>query len=165
MAEQRAAPPKTFTELILRLQHYWSARGCAMLQGYDLEVGAVQDRPEKLELEIARERRHGADTQDLAGGAGRTIAHDIHQLVAGAPDGLGVVERDPPCLGELEAAAAARKEHLAQAVFQLLQLDAQRRRREVQALGGAGDAQLAGDGPKITQMVIIEEGRHAFLVK
>jgi glycyl-tRNA synthetase alpha chain len=46
MAETRAAPPATFTELILRLQMYWSAQGCAMLQGYDQEVGAGTMNPQ-----------------------------------------------------------------------------------------------------------------------
>ena len=30
----------TFQEVILRLQEYWSAQGCALLQPYDMEVGA-----------------------------------------------------------------------------------------------------------------------------
>jgi glycyl-tRNA synthetase alpha chain len=30
----------TFQELILKLQGYWGARGCALLQPYDMEVGA-----------------------------------------------------------------------------------------------------------------------------
>ena len=30
----------TFQELILRLQTYWAAQGCALLQPYDMEVGA-----------------------------------------------------------------------------------------------------------------------------
>ena len=29
-----------FQDLILRLQNFWGARGCALLQPYDLEVGA-----------------------------------------------------------------------------------------------------------------------------
>ena len=45
MAE-RASAPKTFTELILRLQSFWSAQGCALLQGYDLEVGAGTMNPQ-----------------------------------------------------------------------------------------------------------------------
>ena len=45
MAEQKAAAPQTFTELILRLQNFWSERGCAILQGYDLEVGAGTMNP------------------------------------------------------------------------------------------------------------------------
>jgi glycyl-tRNA synthetase alpha chain len=30
----------TFQQLILRLQHYWDQQGCALLQPYDMEVGA-----------------------------------------------------------------------------------------------------------------------------
>jgi glycyl-tRNA synthetase alpha chain len=32
--------PRTFQELIFALQEYWSARGCVILQPYDMEVGA-----------------------------------------------------------------------------------------------------------------------------
>jgi glycyl-tRNA synthetase alpha chain len=46
MAEPRIAAPQTFTELILRLQTYWSERGCAILQGYDQEVGAGTMNPQ-----------------------------------------------------------------------------------------------------------------------
>jgi glycyl-tRNA synthetase alpha chain len=44
MPETRAAP-QTFTELILRLQGFWADRGCAILQGYDQEVGAGTFNP------------------------------------------------------------------------------------------------------------------------
>src|SRR2546421_12233529 len=30
----------TFQELILKLQSYWGAKGCALLQPYDMEMGA-----------------------------------------------------------------------------------------------------------------------------
>ena len=38
-----ATPPSnmlTFQQIILRLQQYWDAQGCALLQPYDMEVGA-----------------------------------------------------------------------------------------------------------------------------
>ena len=34
------AKPKSFQDLILTLQSYWAAQGCAILQPYDMEVGA-----------------------------------------------------------------------------------------------------------------------------
>src|SRR3546814_18256632 len=34
-----AQPPLSFQDLILTLQHYWSERGCVVLQPYDLEMG------------------------------------------------------------------------------------------------------------------------------
>lgn len=37
--------PKTFQELILRLQQYWAELGCVLLQPYDMEVGAGTFHP------------------------------------------------------------------------------------------------------------------------
>jgi len=37
--------PKSFQEIILRLQNYWTAQGCAVLQPYDMEVGAGTFHP------------------------------------------------------------------------------------------------------------------------
>ena len=37
--------PQSFQEIILRLQNYWAAKGCAILQPYDMEVGAGTFHP------------------------------------------------------------------------------------------------------------------------
>ncbi|MEM6441402.1 MAG: glycine--tRNA ligase subunit alpha [Pseudomonadota bacterium] len=37
--------PRSFQEILLRLQTYWAARGCAVLQPYDMEVGAGTFHP------------------------------------------------------------------------------------------------------------------------
>ena len=37
--------PKSFQEIILRLQNYWAEQGCAILQPYDMEVGAGTFHP------------------------------------------------------------------------------------------------------------------------
>jgi len=37
--------PQSFQEIILRLQAYWAGKGCAMLQPYDMEVGAGTFHP------------------------------------------------------------------------------------------------------------------------
>ena len=37
--------PKSFQEIILRLQSYWSEKGCAIVQAYDMEVGAGTFHP------------------------------------------------------------------------------------------------------------------------
>lgn len=37
--------PKSFQEIILRLQVYWASKGCALLQPYDMEVGAGTFHP------------------------------------------------------------------------------------------------------------------------
>ena len=43
MAGQTA--PRSFQEIILRLQAYWADKGCAVLQPYDMEVGAGTFHP------------------------------------------------------------------------------------------------------------------------
>ena len=40
-----AETPKTFQELILRLQQYWAEQGCVLLQPYDMEVCAGTFHP------------------------------------------------------------------------------------------------------------------------
>ena len=37
--------PHSFQEIILALQTYWARQGCAMLQPYDMEVGAGTFHP------------------------------------------------------------------------------------------------------------------------
>jgi glycyl-tRNA synthetase alpha chain len=41
----KSAKPRSFQEVILRLQAYWADRGCAVLQPYDMEVGAGTFHP------------------------------------------------------------------------------------------------------------------------
>ena len=38
-------PPKSFQEVLLRLANYWAGQGCAILQPYDMEVGAGTFHP------------------------------------------------------------------------------------------------------------------------
>ncbi len=40
-----AETPRSFQEIIQRLQSYWAANGCALLQPYDMEVGAGTFHP------------------------------------------------------------------------------------------------------------------------
>ena len=49
-----AATPKTFQELILRLQQYWAEQGCVLLQPYDMEVGAGTFHPATFSLPAAQ---------------------------------------------------------------------------------------------------------------
>ena len=37
--------PACFQDVIRRLQDYWAAQGCALLQPYDMEVGAGTFHP------------------------------------------------------------------------------------------------------------------------
>ncbi|KGJ06758.1 glycyl-tRNA synthetase alpha chain [Paracoccus halophilus] len=43
--DDRMAKPVCFQDVILRLQTYWAAQGCAVLQPYDMEVGAGTFHP------------------------------------------------------------------------------------------------------------------------
>ncbi len=45
MTTDTAGRPRCFQDIVLRLQNYWSARGCALLQPYDMEVGAGTFHP------------------------------------------------------------------------------------------------------------------------
>ena len=42
---QTATKPRSFQGIILALQNYWAAQGCAVLQPYDMEVGAGTFHP------------------------------------------------------------------------------------------------------------------------
>ncbi|MXU65514.1 glycine--tRNA ligase subunit alpha [Oceanomicrobium pacificus] len=44
-ATDTSRPPRSFQEIILRLQSYWARQGCAVLQPYDMEVGAGTFHP------------------------------------------------------------------------------------------------------------------------
>lgn len=41
----QSAAPRSFQEIILRLMTYWASKGCAVLQPYDMEVGAGTFHP------------------------------------------------------------------------------------------------------------------------
>lgn len=45
MNTEFAGKPRSFQEIILRLQNYWAMKGCAILQPYDMEVGAGTFHP------------------------------------------------------------------------------------------------------------------------
>tara|TARA_R110000782_G_scaffold91456_14_gene174708 strand:- start:4495 stop:5427 length:933 start_codon:yes stop_codon:yes gene_type:complete len=45
MTSNAPATPKTFQDLILRLQEYWAARGCVIVQPYDMAMGAGTFHP------------------------------------------------------------------------------------------------------------------------
>jgi len=45
MAKSTQAPARTFQDLIFALQLYWAARGCVILQPYDMEMGAGTFHP------------------------------------------------------------------------------------------------------------------------
>ena len=54
---QIAAPPRSFQEVILRLQTFWSERGCVVLQPLDMEVGAGTFHPATTLRSLGPEKR------------------------------------------------------------------------------------------------------------
>jgi glycyl-tRNA synthetase alpha chain len=58
-----AEAPKTFQDLILALQSYWSRQGCILLQPYDMEVGAGTFHPATFLRAIGPEPWHAAYVQ------------------------------------------------------------------------------------------------------
>jgi glycyl-tRNA synthetase alpha chain len=54
---QVAAPPRSFQEVILRLQDFWSERGCVILQPFDMEVGAGTFHPATTLRSLGPEKR------------------------------------------------------------------------------------------------------------
>jgi glycyl-tRNA synthetase alpha chain len=57
------APSHTFQDLILTLQKYWSDQGCAILQPYDMEVGAGTSHTATFLRSIGPEPWHAAYVQ------------------------------------------------------------------------------------------------------
>ncbi|NKF59353.1 glycine--tRNA ligase subunit alpha [Ralstonia solanacearum] len=53
----------TFQQLILKLQSYWDAQGCALLQPIDLEVGAGTSHVHTFLRAIGPEPWRAADVQ------------------------------------------------------------------------------------------------------
>ncbi len=45
MPAKPATPPRSFQDVLLRLADYWAGQGCAILQPYDIEVGAGTFHP------------------------------------------------------------------------------------------------------------------------
>jgi glycyl-tRNA synthetase alpha chain len=58
-----AAPSSSFQDLILTLQRYWSEQGCAILQPYDMEVGAGTSHTATFLRSIGPEPWHAAYVQ------------------------------------------------------------------------------------------------------
>jgi len=55
-ATRVAAPPRSFQDVILRLQDYWSRQGCVLLQPFDMEVGAGTFHPATTLRSLGPER-------------------------------------------------------------------------------------------------------------
>ena len=106
-------------------------------------------------MKIARQRGHRADTQHVPLLA-PTIAQQRRQFGTGGEDGLGIAQRQPPGLGQLQAAAHAREQRLSQLLFELLDLCRQRRLRHVQLRCSPRQVAFLGHGPEVVQVMEVQ---------
>jgi len=77
-----ASAPKDFQGLLLALQTYWAERGCALMQGYDLEVGAGTMNPATFLKVLDRSRgtwRTSSPRAVRPTGASARIRNRLHQ--------------------------------------------------------------------------------------
>ena len=71
---------------------------------HDFDVVAAEQWPQKADLEVARQRGERPDAHDLPRRAG--FAQRSQQFRTRCKDGVGMVKRDAPGLGEVQLATA-----------------------------------------------------------
>ena len=118
-----------------------------------LHIRPRNGRPQEFHLEIARQGGERTDA-DRAPGHARALQR-FDELLARGKDPVRMVERDPPRLGQDELPPAPLEERMAEPLFELLDLDGERRLRKVQPFGGARQVAVMGDGAEIAQVVIV----------
>lgn len=129
---------------------------------HEFHFRAIEDGGDEFEEEIPRERGDSPHAQDLAGGT-HAVAHDVHEFLAGAADGIGVIERQSSGFREFQSAVFAIEERMAEAFFQLFQLHAEGRWGEVELFRGAGEIEFAGDDAEVAQVMVVEEIHGVFM--
>ena len=83
-----------------------------------------------------------------------------HAPLHGAEDGLRVVERDAPRLRERRAGRRAVEQAVTELRFQLLELSAERGRREPKTLGGLAHALGLRDRVEVAEVMIVQLRQH-----
>ena len=74
-------------------------------------------------------------------------------------DFIGIAHHQPACVGGLNPAPGLAQQRLADALLQLLDLAAERLRRQVQLLAGAHDAAGVQHRPEVVQVFVIHGDR------
>jgi len=128
-------------------------RGAARAQD-DLHIRPPEQRAQETDLEVARQGRQRAHPQGLA--RLPALVQRCQQLFAAGEDRVGVVERDPAGLREVQLAAAALEQVVTEAALELADLHRQGRLREVQVLRGPCEAALVCDGAEVAQVVVVQ---------
>ena len=112
---------------------------------------------------MCREPGDDADV-DLFGRGLAQVARHVGEVQEVARDPLGLVEEDPPPLGHLDAPARAVQQGEAEPLLQQLHLLADRRLRDVQSLGGLGEAAFPGDGYGVADLPEFHDDRSAWFM-
>ena len=120
-----------------------------------LHIGAANQRPEELELEIPRQGGQRADPQHLAA-CDRTAPQGAHQLLAGLEDRVGVIERDLPGFGQFQPPADPFEQRVAHLVLELWICTESADCDRFMLLGRPGQAAFMRDGPEIAKMVEVQ---------
>ena len=121
----------------------------------DLDVVPAEDRAEEPDLEVPRECRQRADSQDQPPRHAAFVQR-TDQLVAGGEDDVGMVERNAAGLGQVQLLAAPLEQSVPDLVLELPDLDRQRRLRDTEPLRGPGQVAVMRDGPEIAEVIVVE---------
>ena len=78
------------------------------------------------------------------------------QFITSLENGIGIVERDLTGLGQDEFLAHALEERVAYLMLKFLDLNRQRRLRQVHVLGGPCETAFMRDRPEIVKVVEVE---------
>jgi hypothetical protein len=107
--------------------------------------------------DVGRERRDRADRDTPAQQAGELVDGAAHRL-GGRDRRAGVDEHGGADLGRADGPRAAVEERVAELGLEALDLGADARLGDVQALGRAGEASLVGDRDEIAQLAQLHNG-------
>ncbi len=126
-----------------------------------IDIRAPDQGAQELHLDIAGQGGQRAHPQGATGPAG--FAQRGGQIIGGAKDRLGMIQRDAARLGQNQTAAAAFEKVLAQCRLQRPQLGRQGRLRQVQMPRRTRQGAVAGNGKKQSQMMQVQLGHSSII--
>ena len=120
----------------------------------DLDIAAFEHWAQKLQLKVAGQSRERSDAQGLAlvppglkGG---------EQFLTAGEDRIGVIERNPSCLGQHQRPPPPLEQFMAKTIFEQFDLGRHGGLRNIQRFGSAREITFKRDGLKIAQVMIVQ---------
>lgn len=138
---------------IQRLECAQQFAGAARAEN-QVDVGAAENRTEKLLLEVPGQRGERSDAQRLAGVS--CLAQRAQHFLAGRKDCVGMVEDDLARFGQMQLPPPTLEQGMTQALLEFADLHGQGRLREVKPLRGAGQVAVMSNRPEIAQVVVVQ---------